>query len=152
LAAPAGSSGSILIIITIIRGAYQVPVILGEGSWRIEVALPRWGGIPGEAPGGAASEGRRLPRPGHPRRQVRFPASPSFRHPSFRARSEVGVDQVRRSKGARGREGAEYRERAKKPKPAKTARERRRVKGNWREGNSPAWAKGRTNWRLNWCW
>jgi hypothetical protein len=39
-------------------------------------------------------------------------------------------------------------ERTKKPKPAKTARERRRGKGNWREGNSPAWAMRRTNWRL----
>ena len=33
-------------------------------------------------------------------------------------------------------------------KPAKTARERRRGEGNWREWNSPAWANGRTNWRL----
>ena len=33
-------------------------------------------------------------------------------------------------------------ERTKKPKPAKTARERRRGKGNWREGNSPLSRRG----------
>jgi len=47
-----------------------------------------------------------------------------------------------------GGERALKAERAKKPKPAKTARERRRGEGNWREWNSPAWANGRTNWRL----
>jgi hypothetical protein len=115
---------------------YQVAVVLGRGKLsKIEVALTKWGEYQ------VKLLGERLRKEGVCRgldiRAAKFiPASPSFRHPSFRPR--IGMLQWLEEVLA-----GERSLKAERAKRAKTARERRRGEG--KSLSSERGGTGRTN-------
>jgi hypothetical protein len=121
-----------------------VAAVLGRGKLaRIEVALSNWlvelGGYQVKLLG---EQLRKEVPCGLDIRAAKFVSRRSG-FPIKQQNVAVGINEVRAG------ERALKAERAKKLKPAKTAGERgSRGEGNWREGNSPAWRRGGTKWRL----
>ena len=131
------------------QAIYLLSLSGGRGSAEGEAGEDRGGpnevgGIPGEAPGRATSQRRGVSRPRHPRCQVRFPP---LRVSGIRV-SDQGSDVAVDRRGAGGREIAEGRE-GKEGKEGKGAP----PVGRELAGRELAsFAKGRTTWRLTWCW